>query len=146
MAVRRDTPYGGGNFLVAIGDQDPRRAAAGFSEVIFPAFTYDGPTRPDGGSPTRDPDDSQLPRLVLRRGATGDLDLYTWWDEGRRDSRPPRRTITVHLLAEDHETVAMTWRFHDARPVSLSYSPLNAVDAGLLIETIELAFERVEMR
>lgn len=145
MAVRRDTPYSGANFLVEIGDRDPRAIAAGFSEVIFPTFTYDGPARPDGGSPTRDPDDAQLPRLMLRRGLTGDLDLYRWWNEGRRDGRPPRRTVTVHLLAEDHETVAMTWRFHAARPVALSYSPLNAVDGGMVVESIELVYEHVEL-
>jgi phage tail-like protein len=145
MAVTRDTPYGGGNFLVGIGDHDPRRAAAGFSDVIFPPFTHGGPARPDGGSPTREIDDTQAPRLVLRRASAGDLDLYRWWDEGRRDARPARRTVTVHLLAEDHETVVLTWRFHGARPLSLSYSPLDAVNGGLVIESIELAFDRVEM-
>jgi phage tail-like protein len=146
MAVTRDTPYGGGNFLVELGDRDARGRSAGFAEVVFPPFVHGGPRRPDGGAPTRDVDDALAPRLVLRRGVTGDLDLYRWWDERRRDPRAPRRTVTVHLLAEDHESVVLTWRFHEARPVSLSYSPLNAVDGGLVVETIELVFEHVEMR
>lgn len=145
MAVTRETPYAGANFLVEIGDRDSRGRGAGFSEVIFPPFVHGGQTRSDGGSPGRDVDDTHAPRLVLRRGASGDLDLYRWWDERRRDPRSPRRTVTVHLLAEDHESVVLTWRFVDARPVGLSYSPLNAVDGGLVIETIELAFDRVEM-
>ena len=39
----------------------------------------------------------------------------------------------------------MTWRFRNARPVSLAYSPLDALGTGVLMETIELAFDRVEM-
>jgi hypothetical protein len=31
------------------------------------------------------------------------------------------------------------------RPVSLSYSPLRANESGVVLETIEIAFERVEM-
>lgn len=146
MAVRRDTPCGGGNFLVAIGDRDPQAPSAGFSEVIFPPFSDGATSRPDGGATTRDAIDAQAPRLVLRRAATGDLDLYRWWDEGRRDGRPARRTVVVQLLAEDHETVVLTWQFHGARPIALGYSPLNAVDGALVIESIELAFEHVEMR
>jgi phage tail-like protein len=144
MAVRRDAPYGAGNFLVEIGDRDPRAAAAGFAEVILPPFTYGTPGRPEGGTPGREADDGP-PRLVLRRGATGDLDLYQWWDEGRRQGRPTRRLVTVRLLADDHDTVVMTWRFHGASPVRLSYSPLRAIDGGVLMETLELEFERVDV-
>ena len=39
----------------------------------------------------------------------------------------------------------MTWRFRNVRPVRLSYSPLHALDGGVLMETIELAFSDVEM-
>jgi hypothetical protein len=39
----------------------------------------------------------------------------------------------------------MTWRLRNARPVSLAYSPLDALDGSVLMETIELAFDDVEM-
>jgi hypothetical protein len=39
----------------------------------------------------------------------------------------------------------MTWRFRNARPVSLHYSPLQAMQGGAVIETLELAFDTVEM-
>ena len=45
----------------------------------------------------------------------------------------------------DMRTVVLTWRFRNARPVRLSYSPLRALDGGVLMETIELAFDGVEM-
>jgi phage tail-like protein len=84
-------------------------------------------------------------RLLLRRGVTGALDLYAWWDQARRGKAPVRRVMSVKLLAEDHATVVWTWRFSNVRPVSLSYSPLRGVDGGILMETIELAYDDVEM-
>ena len=39
----------------------------------------------------------------------------------------------------------MTWRFRNARPVSLTYSPLLAMESGVLMETIAIAFHGVEM-
>lgn len=53
--------------------------------------------------------------------------------------------MNVKLLAEDHATVVWTWRFSNVRPVSLSYSPLRGVDGGVLMETIELSYDDVEM-
>jgi len=53
--------------------------------------------------------------------------------------------MNVKLLAGDHATVVWTWRFRGVRPVSLSYSPLSGIDGGILMETIELAYDDVEM-
>ena len=39
----------------------------------------------------------------------------------------------------------MHWRFRNARPVSLRYSPLNAMANALVIETIEIAFDDVDI-
>jgi hypothetical protein len=39
----------------------------------------------------------------------------------------------------------MRWRFRDAWPVRLHYSPLDAMVSGLLFETVALAFARVDM-
>lgn len=137
MAETRAHPYTGGHFLVSIGDQDGRDAAAGFAEVVFPPFERSRERHTDG--------DADSAPLVLRRGATGRLDLYTWWDEARREKAPPTRTVTVHLLADGQRTVVMTWRFLGAYPLTLTYSPLNAMDGGVVMEQVTLAFERVEM-
>jgi hypothetical protein len=141
MAEHRERPYSGANFVVAIGEADGRAPAAGFAEVFFPPFTVDR-TREPGASP--DPPAGQV--LVLRRGVTGRLDLYQWWHEARRSpTEPPHRTVTVQLLGEDHATVVLTWRFLRAYPISLSYSPLRAMDDGVVMETVELAFASVDM-
>jgi hypothetical protein len=141
MAEQRERPYTGSNFLVAIGETEGRAPAAGFAEVFFPPFAVNR-TREPGDSPDSLPGNV----LVLRRGVTGSLDLYDWWNEARRSpSEPPHRTITVQLLGDDHATVVLTWRFLRAHPVSLSYSPLRAMDDSVLMETAELAFAAVEM-
>lgn len=41
--------------------------------------------------------------------------------------------------------MALTWTFHQVRPVALSYSPFRAQEDAVLIETLELAFERFEL-
>ena len=133
--MTHDRPCVGSNFLVSFGSGDARSAGAGFSEVIFPTFTLDPPaaTAPEQ-------------TLLLKRGVTGGLDLYAWWNKARRGKAPQRRTVKVELLTEDFETVVMTWLFRNARPVSLAYSPLNALEGGIVVETLELAFDRMEMR
>ncbi len=141
-----DRPHGAANFLVDLGAGDPRAAAAGFAEVVFPPFVIDAPPHLESGrSSTPGVAAGEASCLVLRRGATGNLDLYRWWDAARRAALPPMRTVTVTLLADDRDTVVMTWRFLEAYPVSLAYSPLRALDGGLLMETVALAFGRVEM-
>jgi hypothetical protein len=58
---------------------------------------------------------------------------------------PPTRTVRIELLGDDHVTVVLTWHFARAYPVSVSYSPLRALEGGIVMETVELAFDRVEM-
>jgi hypothetical protein len=131
MAEQRERPYTGSNFLVSIGEGDGRAPAAGFAEVVSPPFVDD---RTREASAELDPRASHV--LVLRRGVTGSPGLHQWWNETRRaPARGVRKTVTVQLLAEDHATVVLTWR----------YSPLRAMDGGVLLETVELAFHAVEM-
>lgn len=149
MAILRNRPYGNSNFQVDFGSSNARAETAGFSEVVFPEFgvadgnestavravqTQADQTHPGGGK-----------HLVLKRGAIGSLDLYDWWNKARRGKAPKRRTLKVELLSEDHTTVVLTWRFFNVRPVTLAYTPLRANEGGIVIETLELAFDRMEM-
>ena len=149
MAEPLDRPHGNSNFVVEFGSGASRSGRTGFAEVVFPPFAI--AERPPGRRAAAAPPAAAAegaaapPRLLLRRGATGALDLYAWWDQARRGKAPPRRVMNVKLLAEDHATVVWTWRFRNVRPVSLSYSPLRGVDGGILMETIELAYDDVEM-
>ena len=149
MAVMRDRPYVNSNFLVVLGEEDGGSISAGFAEVIFPEFTIDGPDRRRAES-MRSDDTKASPvgvsnRLILKRGLIGALDLYSWWSSARRGHAAQRRTVKIELLSEDHSSVVLTWHFRDAYPVSLSYSPLRAIEGGIVMETIELAFDSMEM-
>ena len=153
--ARGERPHGNANFVVEFGSGASRSGRIGFAEVVFPPFTIGvgaGQGRARASSRAAapftgaaSPVDAACQRLVLRRGVTGALDLYAWWDAARKGGSPRRRVVTVKLLADDLRTVVLSWRFRNARPVSLSYSPLRALDGGVLMETIELAFDDVEM-
>ena len=149
MAVMRDRPYVNSNFLVDLGTGDGNSVTAGFAEVIFPAFSIGStkrhppnPTPPHGSDPASAHESS---RLILKRGLIGALDLYSWWSSAPPGKTPKRRTVKIELLGEDHSTVVMTWRFRKAYPATLSYSPLRATEGSVVMETVELAFDSVEM-
>ena len=142
MAELRERPYLGCHFVVLIGAQSATAINMGFSEVILPAFSLDAET-PSNFTTTAAATNN---RLILKRGVTGDLSLYTWWQRAR-SARPSRaRNVDVQLLNEDHSKVVLTWRFRNARPHCLSYSPLRAMANELVIETLELTFADFAMR
>jgi len=149
MAVISGQPYRNSNFLVDFGRGDSRSPLAGFAEVIFPDFIVGQPKghqRPHMvPQPVEQADVTAANHLILKRGVMGSLDLYAWWDEARKGNAPRPRTVKVELLGEDRATVVLTWRFDKVRPVSLSYSPLRAMEGGILMETLILDFDSVEM-
>jgi phage tail-like protein len=148
MAVLRDRPCPNSHFLVDLGDGNAWTTRGGFSEVIFPEFVIQSGTRArrTAKPPVDSLVDRQRTHLILRRGALGSLDLYDWWNKTRLGKAPKRRTLEVRLLADDQRTVVMSWRFINVRPVVLAYSPLRAAETSILMETLELAFDRVEMQ
>ena len=142
MAELRERPYPGCHFVVVIGAQSANAIDMGFAEVIFPPFSLDVE---QPGNAVHDAAATDN-RLILKRAVTGDLSLYTWWQRAR-SARPSRaRNVDVRLLNEDHSKVVLTWRFRNARPHCLSYSPLRAMANELVIETLELTFADFAMR
>src|SRR6266850_1481472 len=127
MSSVGDRPHTNSNFLVDLGFGDPQSPSSGFCEVIFPEFRIDSLERAAPLHPDRVPDRRDIGNrcryLILRRGASGMLDLYGWWDKARKGKAPQQRTVKVALLAEDRSTIVLTWYFRRARPVTLSYSP-----------------------
>lgn len=149
MAVTRDRPYGNSNFLVDFGRGDSRSVSMGFAEVIFPPFTV-GETalsqdHPITITPLVTTEIAASNHIILKRGVIGSLDLYDWWDKARQGKAPKRRTMKIELLSDDQSAVVLTWRFTNVRPVSLCYSPLRALESGIIMETVILAFDSMSM-
>lgn len=124
-------PFGTGNFLIEIapGDADDPAISMGFASVTFPDFTIGT----DAAAP-----------LVLRRAVTGMRDLYAWWDKARAGGNA-RRDVVIRLLTDDMERPVMVWTFKAAHPTMLSHAPLDANAAGLMLETLALAFDRMDV-
>ena len=134
-----------------------RQVSIGFSQVVMPPFRLDGAPTPPPKAPAvprpalrDDPPDSAdasagprvtaSPNLVLRRGHTGSPDLYELWRAERDRERHRLREVTVLLLDGELRPVT-AWQFRDCHIVGLEYSPLDALDVGVLMETLEVSFE-----
>jgi phage tail-like protein len=149
MAILRERPYTNFNFLVDLGTGDSSGPLAGFSEVILPEAWVDVIEYRNGNfkenTVIKLTGLEHYSNLVLKRGVIGSLDLYEWWDEVRNGSQDALRTVIVQLLSEDRSTVVLTWKFLRARPVQYQFSELRGKGDEVLIESLELVFERMEM-
>lgn len=130
MAVASPRPYGAFRFDVSIA-----RRRIECSAVVLPRLVIgDAGPVPDGVSP----------HLVVRRGYTGTLDLYEWWD-AERSTRPPRgRRVVVDLLDEAGRPVTR-WQFDGCRPIALDYSELDASRSAIVTESITLSVGSVSV-
>ena len=145
MAVYRDVPYAGMNFVVDIAGIDPDGTRGGVSEVILPAGRIATDKYRNGNesanSTTKLPHQVNYDNLVLKRGLIGALNWYEWWDRVRKGEQNTRVDMSVKLLSEDRTTTVMEWQFQHAVPVAYQVSPLNAHDPEILIETLVLSFK-----
>ncbi|HSS21574.1 MAG TPA: phage tail protein [Pyrinomonadaceae bacterium] len=148
MAVLRNKPYPGINFNVDLGTGEVDTPEAGLSEVCFSDARLQVLEYRNGNDRELDARKietiTRYGNLVLRRGAIGSLSWYQWWN-AVRNGEQTARTITVNLLNEDRSQTVLTWKFLRARPVNHRFAPLNALGTEPFIETLEVAFERLEM-
>lgn len=102
-----------------------------FSEVILP----------DTLIPMKDGEPRhEFSRLILRRAVSADQTLSAWIQ------RPVPRDCVIVLLSGDQPAAA--WQARGAAPERLSYSPLNASEPAVLVESLELRvrdFARIEL-
>lgn len=141
MAVQRDNPYPNHSFAVDLGTGD----AIGFSEVDLPSGEIEVIEYREGNELARArklPGLATYANVTLKRGVTGDLELFDWW-RSVRDGQLLRRKVTITLLDEQRQPV-QRWVLRDAWPAKLDYSPLNALGNQVVIETLELAHEGFE--
>ena len=119
MAVQRDNPYPNFNFVVDIGGIGD---AIGFSEVDLPAGEIEVIEYREGNEVA--PRARKLPGLTkysnvtLKRGVTGNLELFEWWQVDPGRSTLQRRKVSITLLDEQRQPV-QRWVLRDAWPAKL---------------------------
>jgi len=149
MAVERDRPYVGFNFLVDLGTGNTDGPQAGFTECSRIGTEVDVVEYRNGNEKENSPRKltglTRYTDITLRRGFIGSLDLFQWLNEIRNGDQLALRTVTIELQNEDHSEVVMTWRLLRARIVTYVAGPLNALESSIPMEEITIAYERLEM-
>jgi phage tail-like protein len=88
----------------------------------------------------------KYPNLTMKRGITGSTALWDWRKEVRDGGTtyPPTRDVTIKLLDEKHEPV-LKWKLTNAWCSKLSGPSLNAKGNEIAIESMELAYDRIDL-
>jgi len=86
----------------------------------------------------------RLGECVLERGVTTADDEFFRWMIAASAGPAERRDIRVSLLDAQHQPT-LTWRLRNTFPVALEWSVLDAQSSGVLIETLRLAVETMDV-
>lgn len=148
MATERPNknPYSAFNFVVEIDNA----AIAGFQEVMgldsenTPIEYREGQDALN--SVRKLPGMEKYPNLTLKRGITGGLVLWNWRKEVRDGGTafPPTKNVSILLQDEQHRSV-FKWRLTNAWCCKLTGPSLNAKGNEIAIESMELAYDRIDI-
>ena len=82
--------------------------------------------------------------IVLRSGLTTSTELWNWVKQIHDGMTPvPRKNGSV-IIMDQSRTERARYNFYNAWPVSYELPPLDASSTGVLLESLELAVERIE--
>lgn len=149
MAVQRDHPYAGYNFVIDLGDGETEGPHAGFAQVSglgveIAVIEYrNGNAREN--HVTRLPGLHKTGDVTLKRGITGALGLWQWIEQARNGDLAARRNVTIRLQSEDHTTVVQSWRLRNAWPSKYVGPRLDAQANDIAIEEIVLSHEGLDL-
>ncbi len=149
MAILRDNPYAGFNFLVDLGTGATDGPAAGFLECSGISASVDVVEYRNGNDRENAPRKltglRRVGDVTLKRGIIGSVELFDWLDQIGNGDPAALRTVRIQLLNEDRTATVMTWTLHRARIVKYTSGPLNALASDVAMEEIVLAHERLEI-
>ena len=82
--------------------------------------------------------------LTLKRGVTGNMDL---WDWVKRSTADPglRANAEVIVFKADGSTEAMRYQLHRCLPIKFKAPVLSAKDGQVAIEEFQLAYEKFDV-
>ncbi len=92
------------------------------------------------------PGQTKHSNLSLKRGYTDDATLFTWYEDvmtGRTENI--RRNISV-VQTDMSGVEVFRWNLYQAFPVKYTAPAYNAKGNDLSIETLEVAYERIERK
>jgi phage tail-like protein len=142
VPARRD-PYKNYSFLVEIDGI----ASSAFKSVSGLGAEAEVIEYREGSDPLTSsrklPGRVEYPNVVLRRGLSTSRDLWDWW-QTVVDGTVERRDVSITLL-DDSRTPVLRWHVRNAFPVKIQASDLEAEGNEVVIETIELAHEGLEL-
>lgn len=148
MAIMSERPYAGFGFLVSVEGLDAEGPAAGFSRVTGLGRTVAMIPYRAGNAKTRGstlvPGLVTPPRVVLERGLIGSLALHEWLATAAA-GRADRRTVIIELLDEAGEQAVQRWRLLHALPTELRTSPLDAQQSEVVVESLTLVAEDLDV-
>lgn len=75
--------------------------------------------------------------IVLKRGITSSNKFWQWYQEGRRDGKVSRRSLSI-VLFDAQGKVINRWNVENAYPVKWSGPDLKTDNNNVAIETLEL--------
>jgi phage tail-like protein len=137
------------NFAVEIypdGDSSPLAEAA-FAECDGIELTMDVKTIRQGGANDRAyrvPGVVNYSNLTLKRGVTGNLDLWDWVQRSTADPGL-RANAEVIVFEADGSTEAMRYQLHRCLPIKFKAPTLSAKDGQVAIEEFQLAYEKFDV-
>jgi phage tail-like protein len=137
-------PLEGSNFVVDLGAGND----TSITRVDLPVAMVDEIAFRSGNDktaePRRQPGLASYSHLVLHRGLTANLDLWNWWEQARNGDPAVDRDVRVRLFDAARQPV-LTWLFRNAFPAVYRVSPLDATSSQAVTETIELAFDSMDL-
>jgi phage tail-like protein len=143
MPQRRNDPYLNFNFRLEIDGLQ----VAGFSEADLPEGRIQAVAYREGSDKTSAarllPGRVEYGAVVLKRGFSGDPELFEWFREVAQGTIT-RRAVMIALLDEQRQEVAR-WLLHRAWPSKWVGPQLRALGNEVAIETLELAHEGIEL-
>ena len=146
MAITRPNPYSAFNFTVEIdGSQIAAfQEVSGLDSENTPIEYREGA---DAMNTVRKlPGIEKYPNCTCKRGITGSLVLWEWRKQVRDGGTafPPTRNVTINLLDDQHNAV-LKWKLTNAWCTKLTGPSLNAKGNEIAIETMELAYDRLDI-
>ena len=142
-------PFTSFNFSVEInrGEDGGPLVNASFSDCDGLEMSMEVKTIREGGS-----NDRQIRlngmvaygQLTLKRGMTGNFDLWTWFRDSVQDPRL-RASAEVVLLGADGETERARFQLSRCVPVKIKAPAFNAKEGQVAVEELQMAYETLKL-